>query len=62
MTKFTLAASLFSPAKSPIAVTINGHTGKVMAMECEDGSGRAFNVKLSGAHVDRMTFFVRTVD
>ena len=63
MTKFALAASLFSSATSPITITYHAHTGKVVCMEMEDGSGKCWNVIIIDSDSGhKMPMFIRTVD
>ena len=67
MTKFQLAASLFSPVDAPVRVTVSGWTGKVVQIQAESGSGSTFNVCLSMPNglpggSSRHVVFVKTVD
>jgi len=41
-------------------VTLNRYTGKILAIELEDGSGYCFNVKLVDFHGQTFTIFVRS--
>jgi hypothetical protein len=67
VTKFQLAASLFSTVAAPINITVDGLTGKVCQIQAENGGGSCFNVcllcasGLSDKGIRRLVF-VRTID
>jgi hypothetical protein len=61
LSKFALAAALFSPRYTTFfdssGVT---HNGKVVRLECEDGSGQSYNVTIQNNM--KRSFHVRTID
>lgn len=63
MTKFKLFVALAARAESTDSIlTIDGITGRVLAVEKEDGSGMKFNVLLAFVDGTKKWFFVKTVD
>lgn len=63
MTKFKLFVALAAASDSNDCIlTINGITGRVLAVEKEDGSGMKFNVLLSFVDGTQRWLFVKTVD
>jgi hypothetical protein len=63
MTKFKLFVALAARSDSDDGLlTIDGITGRVLAVEKEDGSGMKFNVLLSFVDGRKVWFFVKTID